>query len=52
MLDVRLVPVLAAALLLALPAGASDAAAVRIHLDFFTPGYAVMCWEDHHEKEG
>jgi hypothetical protein len=30
-------------------APASAAPASRIQIDFYTPGNAVMCWEDYHE---
>lgn len=36
------------ALALAVPASAAD---YRIQLNFYTPGAAVMCWEDHHEVQ-
>lgn len=39
--------VVVAVLALGAPASAAD---YRIGLDFYTPDYAVMCWEDHHES--
>ncbi len=30
---------------------AGTSAVPRIQVDFYTPGYAVMCWEDYHEVQ-
>ncbi|MFN2469607.1 MAG: hypothetical protein ABR583_01165 [Gaiellaceae bacterium] len=47
----RWVGIAAAAVVIGAASAASSAATPRIALDFYTPGYAVMCWEDYHEVE-
>ena len=44
----RFVPFLVSMFALVVPASAAD---YQIRIDFYTPGFAVVCWEDHHEVQ-